>query len=70
MPKQRPIPAADPGDIAAANAMREIEKRLVWLVAFVVHRAVGSAPAAETCADKTLDHYRSKFPPITPESLL
>lgn len=60
---------ADKGDKQAAAMFREVENRLVWIIAMSVIRATSSG-LTERCAksaDDVLNEYQRRFSPIPPD---
>jgi len=56
-------------DEKMTEAVRTIESRVVWLLAFLVGRATVPSSGAEGAAegaDKALDSYQERFPAIKP----
>lgn len=55
-------------DQQAAEMLREIENRIVWLAAFLVNRgkANGLTSGCAKAADEALDEYQTRFKAIQP----
>lgn len=50
----------------AQEVLRQIENRLVWLGTFLVMVRGYSIESSTSTADKALDEYQTRFPPINP----
>jgi hypothetical protein len=55
-------------DQQAAEMLREVENRIVWIAAFLVNRGTTKAlnSACAKAADEALDEYQTRFPAIKP----
>lgn len=55
-------------DQQAAEMLRDVENRLVWLAAFLVNRGTSHAlnTACGKAADEALAEYQQRFPAIKP----
>lgn len=52
----------------AKALVRTVENRLVWLSSFLLARCGGyNEKGSAESADRALDEYQSRFPPIDPE---
>lgn len=53
-------------DQQAAEMLREVENRLVWLAAFLVGKRGNLSSSAAKAADEALAEYQQRFPAIKP----
>lgn len=59
---------ANSEDKQAAEMLRQVENRIVWLAAFLVNRSMthGLNSSCAKAADEALDEYQTRFPAIQP----